>query len=267
MRDLVQRPGPSGETYLMAQFQEFYGELVRLKARIGRDDWLVLTGDEPPDVVAETSPNAVWQVLLSLLERQALESRRSGGDFAASIYAQAQYVMAALADEIFLHLDWPSREAWQSNLLEAKLFQSHTAGDVIFERLDELLARTDPVYLELAQIYLAALALGFQGKFRGQDNADLELAAYRRRLLAFITRQEATALEGRERFFSEAYAHTLDRGEGRELPYLRRWVTAFVVLVALWIFGSHLVWWKLTRDLRPLLERIVAATFEEGPQS
>jgi len=251
----------------MAQFQEFYRELVRLKGRIGRDEWLMLAGDEPPGVVAETSPNAVWQVLLSLLERQALESRRSGGDFAASIYAQAQYVMAALADDIFLHLDWPSREAWQSHLLEARLFQSHTAGDAIFERLDELLTRTDPVYLELAHLYLAALALGFQGKYRGQDTAELELAAYRRRLLAFITRQEATALEGRERFFPETYAHTLDRSEGRELPYLRRWVIAFVVLIALWILVSHLVWWELTRDLRPLLERIVTATSEEGPPS
>lgn len=267
MRGLPQDPGPSGETYLMAQFQEFYSELVRLKWRIGHDEWLVLTGDEKPDVVAETSPNAVWQVLLTLLERQALESRRGGGDFAAEIYAQAQYVMAALADEIFLNLDWPGQEAWRSNLLEAKLFQSHTAGDVIFERLDELLLATDPVYFELARIYLAAVALGFQGKYRGQDNADLELAAYRRRLLAFITQREPTALEGRERFFPEAYAHTLDRSEGRELPYLRRWVLAFVVLVAVWILASHLAWWELTRDLWPLLDRIVPAAFQEGSPS
>ena len=47
--------------------------------------------------------------------------RRTGGEYASALYRRAQYVMAALADETFLYLDWPGRDAWRANLLEFKL--------------------------------------------------------------------------------------------------------------------------------------------------
>src|SRR4029079_15818998 len=108
--------------FLIDRFQQFHSEVTRLVAlvsygtrvfegpgTVGRSD----TGD--------AAPTAVWRRLLTVLERQALDAGREGGDFALELYRRAQFAMTALADEIFLNLEWPGREAWREKLLQAKL--------------------------------------------------------------------------------------------------------------------------------------------------
>lgn len=248
------------ETFLARQFREFYSEIIRLKYELGEGDWYFIA--EAESSKDETSaPNAVWQVLLTQLERQALSALRGGGQLATEIYSQAQYVMAALADEIFLNIEWPGQETWRSNLLESKLFQSHSAGETFFERLDTLLQDQDPVHIELARIYLNALALGFQGKYRDDYNGSIELANYRRRLLTFITQRDPALLEGKERLVPQAYTSVLDQGRNQQLPYLRRWVVAFLIVLGLWMVGSYPLWRELTMEMRTDIEKIR----REGP--
>ena len=79
--------------------------------------------------------------------------------------------MAALADEALLRIEWPGRDVWTSCLIEESLFQSRVAGDLFFDRLDELLRTRDPARIELSSIYLLALSLGFEGRYRGTDSA------------------------------------------------------------------------------------------------
>lgn len=209
----------------------------------------------PPPGVA---PAAVWQELVSFLERQALYARRVGGDFASQVYLQAQYAMAALADEVFLHdTDWGGRETWKSHLLEAKLFGTHRAGEEIFDRIDAVLESGDRVYVELARIYLMALGLGFEGKYRARPGGDAQLAVIRQRLFTFVTQREPAVLEGRERIFPAAYASTLDQGEERKLPHLRPWAWALAILVVLWVTVSFPVWRQVVDDLTPLLDGIL----------
>jgi len=247
--------------FLLDRFQDFYGEVLRLKQSVGQGSW-VFDGQPgqsaPAGAPAEDlSPTAVWRTLLALLERQALEASRSGGDFALEVYRRAQYAMAALADEVFLHLDWPGREAWRSNLLESRLFGSHRAGEELFERIEELLHDRDNVYSELARVYLKVLALGFQGKFRGHPEAERELESYRRRLFRFIFGRDPQAVRGDERLMPEAYAATLDEGGGSTLPHLKPWVWALVLLVALWLGGGHLIWRSTIAGLQPLVTDIL----------
>jgi type VI secretion system protein ImpK len=255
-----------GDSFLLGQFREFYAELARLKEKVARGDWLFAAegeaGEAPPAEPAgptepELSPTAVWQTLLTLLERQALAARRAGGDFATAVYAQAQYVMAALADETFIHLEWTGREAWKSHLLEAKLFGSHRAGEVLFQRLDELLTSRDPVYVELARIYLLALGLGFEGKYRDRETGPADLAIYRRKLYHFIFSREPTLPVGEERLLPQAYAATLEEGAGGRLPYLRPWVLAFALVVTLWVAATHPLWRQLIGQLEVILARIL----------
>jgi type VI secretion system protein ImpK len=174
------------------------------------------------------------------------------------MYGEAQYVMAALADEAFLHLDWSGREGWSANLLEQKLFKTHRAGEEVFERIDQLLARRDPFYLDLAQVYLMALALGFEGKFREAPDGGRRLASYRRRLLEFLAEREPELLDAGRDLVPEAYESTLDQERGRRLPHLRPWVVAGVGVLALWVAIGHLLWNDLIADLDPLLQRILA---------
>lgn len=248
------------EPFLAHQFRELYSEVLHLKFQLGQGDWLFINEKRDDGNGGEVPPNAIWQQLLTLLERQALEAQRAGGHLAVDIYSQAQYVMAALADEIFLNLQWPGQETWRSNLLESKLFQSHSAGETFFERLDVLLADKDPIFIDLARIYLNALALGFQGKFRDDINGTVELANYRRRLLRFIHQREPVLLEGKERLAPQAYTSILDQGRNQQLPYLKRWILAFSLLLVLWVVGSYPLWHELTADMRSEIEEILRET-------
>lgn len=244
--------------FLIDKFQQFYGEVLRVKERVGQGTW-VFEGDAATAARAasESSPSAVWRRLTVLLERQALEASREGGDFALEIYRRAQYAMAAIADETFLHLDWVGRDAWREHLLETKLFNSHRAGEEVFERIEELLRNRDSLYGELARIYLMILALGFQGKFRGQPDAEQDIDGYRRRLHRFIYGRDPQAVRGNEQLAPAAYASTLDEGRSTELPYLRPWIWSMVAIVVIWIAASHFMWQSAVRPLEPLVDRIL----------
>jgi type VI secretion system protein ImpK len=80
-----------------------------------------------------------------------------------------KYALAAFADEVIYHSNWPGRTQWLNNPLQLQFFQENTAGDGFFERLDQLHAQRGRNHV--TQIYFLCLSLGFQGKFRlgGQD--------------------------------------------------------------------------------------------------
>ena len=275
--------GGNGESLLLDQFRDFYQEVVRWKRLVAREGGalaavsagggpggvvvagpgassgaLMLVSGAPPVPAAApaVAPATVWQALLGVLSRQEAEVRRSGGDYASAIYRRAQYVMAALADEIFLYLDWPGREAWRTNLLEFKLFQTYRAGEEVFRRIEALLRTRDPADSELAKIYLMALALGFCGELRGPE-ARARIDGYRRELYTFLTHRDPGAPRELRSMFPEAYQSTVESaGAGRRLSPARRWLLAGLVLALLWIVVSHRVWVGVVEDLAPLIDEI-----------
>lgn len=244
--------------FLIEKFQQFHAEVVRLKARVTAGAW-VFQGEETAGLAesaARESPTAVWRRLVSLLERQSLEAGQHGGDFAVEIYKRAQYAMAALADEIFLHVDWIGRDSWRDHLLEAKFFGSHRAGEEMFERIEELLRDRDPIFTELGRVYLMVLGLGFQGRYRGQLDAEGTIAIYRKKLYRFVFHRDPLAVHGNQYVVPQAYAATLDEAMTTELPYLKPWIWAMVVAVLLWVGGTYGIWKYSTSELEPLLVRI-----------
>jgi type VI secretion system protein ImpK len=258
-------PPRHGEGFLVRQFRDFYREVIRLKGQVQRGEWVFGDADRPdgagdgPDHGPSRGPSAVWQTLLTVLERQALAARRGGGDYASAVYREAQFVMVALADEIFLHLDWPGREAWQENLLESKLFQSHRAGEVAFERIDEILRNRQVLYIELASLYLMALALGFEGRYRGRPDGAAELASYRHKLFQFVFSREPELFRGRQRLIPQAYGNTIEVGGGKRLPYLKRWLWGFAALLLLWILVGHQTWTELVSPMRGPIHDITSS--------
>jgi type VI secretion system protein ImpK len=250
--------------FLIDKFRQFHDEVRRLRARVAEGSW-VFQGDtasaanEPRE-----SPSGVWRKLVALLERQSLDAGRDGGDFGLEIYKRAQYAMTALADEIFINLDWQGRQAWREHLLEAKFFGSHSAGEELFERIDHLLRDHDTLYGELARIYLMVLALGFQGKYRGRPEGDEVIESYRRRLYRFIYSRDPQVLLGTERVMPQAYASTLDEASVAELPYLRPWLWTLALILVIWLAGSHLIWRDAVDDLDPAVRNIIRATPAAG---
>lgn len=247
--------------FLIDRFQQFHGEVLRLRARATEGTWVFqgsgTVGGGDPSTTVE-SPSSIWKKLVTILERQALDAGREGGDFAVEVYRRAEYAMAALADEIFINLDWIGRDTWREHLLEMKLFGTHRAGDLLFERIEELLRDRDSVYSELARIYLMVLALGFQGKFRGATDADRQIENYRRRLFRFINGRDPLACRGDEALVPQAYQSTADeRAQHSELPYLRPWLLVTALLLTIWIGGSYAIWEHAKREIEPLVNEIV----------
>ena len=247
---------PRGDDPLQAQFGEFYAQLLRVKAalavgghRVGMAEGLSV------DEVSGT----VHRSLRSLLERQAARARQWGGAYGQTLYAEAQYVMAALADEtLLLRVDWNGRDAWQGRLLETALFGTALAGERVFERLDALLADPGRAHPSLATIYLIALALGFRGRYwRPAD--DGQLRVYREALARIITRAVPDAGEVGPRLFEQPYRHTVETGRAVRLPGLRPWLAAVAAVALLFLAGSFVLWRSATADLEQAIAEIERA--------
>lgn len=240
-----------GESFLLVRFREFYEEVVRWKRRVAKENQgLAGMAPDPSGTMAATStpPVTVVESLLGLLNRQEAEVRRAGGDYAGEMYRRAQYVMAALADEVFLYLDWPGRDAWRSDLLEYRLFRSYQAGEEVFRQLGTILRTRDPVDVDLAKVMLMALGLGFRGQLRGPAG-EPQITAFRRQLYTFITHRDAGSPRPAHSLFPEAYASTIEAaGESRRLSRTRPWIVAGLLLLFAWLVAQHYVWRQVVKD-------------------
>ena len=233
----------SDDDHLVRQFRAFYDEVA--KAQVRAID------------MRETDPEAAAQSLErhleNLIELQTLESKREGSRFELESIADARYLKAALADEMLLNTPWIGRDKWTSYLLEAALFRTSVAGDRIFERIEEVLSTREPSRRDIARLYLFALALGFQGRFRGQ-NEGARLAGLREELFQFVY-QRAPAITGRDRVLSErAYGSTLSHIAPRKLPTLSRWAVAFLLGLLGLLAVSEILWLWQSWPVRQVLQ-------------
>lgn len=189
----------------------------------------------------------VWQSLLALFRRNAGPPQHFDRIHARS-YFEAQYIMAAFADEVFIHMEWEGRQSWTSNLLESTLFQSHVAGEVFFEKVDQLLSERDPASRSLAAVYLTALSLGFRGKYHDVNDYG-RLRHYRRELFAFAFSEQSDLTAESKIAFPDAYVQSLRKEAKRKLTNPRVWVGVLCILFLSYLGFSHGVWLHLTSSL------------------
>lgn len=252
------------DAFLQDSFREFYADVARLKRAVQADPWGIGARREAGADAAALEGTAAGTLsgrLIELLERQAREAGRRGGEPGAAFYREAQYVMAALADEVFLNLEWAGKQAWEDNLLETRLFGSHMAGEVFFQRLDVLLRDRDAVYRDVAAVYLMALCLGFEGRFRGTRHREA-LDDYRRRLFAFVFKRQPSLLKGERKLFPQAYDHTVQEKAAVRLPHTGRWMAALALVCLFYLLVSHGLWRDVTLPLRDVNAEIVQLTAE-----
>ncbi|MCP4113404.1 MAG: DotU family type IV/VI secretion system protein [Desulfobacteraceae bacterium] len=236
-------------SFLLKQFQDFYREVMHQRAFIGRTS-------ENEAHTEKTDSHPIFAELLNMLESQAAEARRQGGEYGVSFYKDAQYVMAALADDIFLNMDWEGKETWKSNLLEFKLFNTYTAGEIFFYKIDKLLKARDPSYMEMAAVYFLAISLGFKGKYKGKPDRG-ELDAYRGQLFTFIFQKNPDVLDGTGNLFPQTYTSTIAKEEGDKLPHLKWWIFVTIGLLLFPLVLSHGIWVFNTYELNQILDSIL----------
>jgi len=202
--------------------------------------------EHPPSSEQTKMTLMVWRSLIALFRRNAIQVLRVGGPQAEHSF-EAFYIMAAFADEVFINMEWEGQRTWPSNLIESALFRSHVAGEMFFEKLDQLLAARDPANKSLAAIYLNILSLGFQGKYRGQDDGG-RLSEYRRKLFTFIFQQPADLEHEEKVAFPEAYVKTL-RTDKKKLTNPTLWLGVLGLVLVGYLLISQGVWLLLTNKL------------------
>ena len=211
--------------------------------------------ERPPSPEQSKLALLVWQNLIALFRRNAVQILRVAGK-PTDNYFEAQYVMAAFADDVFIHLNWEGRRAWTSNLLEAALFQSHVAGEVFFEKLDRLLRDRDPADKSLAAVYLSALSLGFRGKYHGLNDHG-KLRRYRQELFAFVFRQPQDLNNDSKIAFPDSYVKNLREEKRKKLTNPRVWLAVLAVVLVTYLAVSHGLWMRLTSRLDYRNQQIV----------
>lgn len=250
-------PTVRSDSFLLTQFREFYREVLRLRqmAEGGTLRFHVRSGSgEAPS--AASMVNKIWQELAIKIEQQNAVAQRGGaGNFSASTYREALYVMAAVADETFVYLDWDGRDLWREKLLESYHFGSHVAGDEIFAKIDSLLDTREQTSAELASVYLSALSLGFQGKYRGGDLQPLK--EYRERLFGYIFRRDPQFGDDDRLLFPETYEQTIRRGVGKRLSNPRQWWMISAGVAAVFVLASYLLWRDVASTVEPVVRDIL----------
>ncbi|WP_158936197.1 DotU family type IV/VI secretion system protein [Burkholderia sp. S171] len=222
---------PEEDDLVTEQFRVFLDELVKAQARFS----------EVPGTDSDVAAQGLSRHLLNLLEVQTLQSRRDSTRFEMENVADARYLKAVLADEILLNTPWTGRERWTAYLLESTLFRTNVAGDLVFRRIEQLLSDREPSRRHVARLYLFALAMGFQGRFRDADAA-ARLRSYREELYEFVY-QRRPDLGGRDRVLAEpAYANTLSHVAPRKLPTVSRWTVIFLLSLVSLLAISEVLW-------------------------
>lgn len=247
-------------SFLLSYFETFMFQVMEAKKRILDQSWMKVEGsvDDTPGVSDQEALNFAAELnknLESTLRLQALEASRFGGEFGTVAFEEAQYIMASLADEVFLNMSWVGRRYWEDNLLESKLFGTHDAGDVFFQKLEQFLMRRDKLLKDIAEIYALALGLGFLGKFRGQDDGGV-IDHYKKQLYLFINNRPYRLFDAKEPIFSSAYAYTLSEGKSVLLKDVRIWLLVFGGIFLLMLFLSILMWYEGTSDVFHMIDKI-----------
>lgn len=241
-------------SFIIQDFMAFYGEVISARERALSGELPLAQRLELPLSADMTGPLVEYlsNTLTSRLESQMAAAVQMGGDLAASIYQEAQYIMAALGDEVFLTLEWPGRILWESYLLEQRLFDTQVAGTKFYENLDAFLTHRDPYRVNLGALYFFALALGFRGQYI-DENDHGTIQRYKSVLFDYVYGQPPALLQGKRLLCPEAYSFTQTGGTLRFLPSPRTWYLYFGMMVIAFFIGSSALWYATTSSLSDAL--------------
>ncbi len=90
------------------------------------------------------------------------------------ISANAKYALAAFMDETVLNCRWPFKERWADNPLQLEFFGTYLAGEIFYDKLDEIRQRPE-AHPDLLEIYYLCMLLGFRGKYGVSGEEKLKL--------------------------------------------------------------------------------------------
>ena len=269
----------ASESAIVHGFQAFYYELLRQKEKAlssffstksvdpSTEDESEENSSNEENVSRETSHAEgcvveIQKKLLNVIENVS-NVMHSKSRINPKFITDAKYIMAVLADEIFINMNWEGAKFWRYTLLEKQLFQTEIAGDKFFSMLDEIVA--DFSNEEMAFLYLMSLSLGFKGRYRDIENSEEHIGWYKDRLYSILNTKSARLyFPGRSHMVESCYESTYMESDDSQLPDSRFWSWCVLGVVFAYIVISYFVWAGITDDISEVLAKISEQT-RQGP--
>src|SRR4051812_2106031 len=146
---------------------------------------------------------------------KAAASQALAAGYPADDARLATFAVVAFLDESVLNSRNPIFADWARQPLQHQLFGTHTAGDVFFDDLQQILGRPDSQDLaDLLEIYYLCLLLGFGGRYAGNRG---ELAQVMNMIADKIRR-----IRGRRGPLSPAWMLPPDKAPSGKDPLVRK---------------------------------------------
>jgi type VI secretion system protein ImpK len=241
------------DSFVYRFFCSYYTEVLREKQKA-----LVQAGPQLPKL-DESKTRLITEKTIAKLEaflRDSEEEALRGGSYIQVGYKTVQYIAVVLTDEIFLNLNWQGHRYWDKNILESRLFNTRKGGEKLFQDLGDFLEQHDMLRSDIAAVYLHALALGFQGKYRHtRDLSTIDI--YMDKLYEFIYRQSQKVFTHEAALFPEAYLHTIEDAEAQKLPDPYRWYYYYFGGIVAFLVITYLMWFDLTFELKSGLYELI----------
>ena len=160
----------------------------------------------------------------------------SQGNFTPEDYDLARFAIVAWVDETVMNSAWSHRDRWKRDLLQRKYYKTADAGEIFFERLNQL----GPHQRDVREIYFLCLAMGFKGQYC-HDGDDFLLDQLRNSNLKMLTGSSiGVPTLDRGDLFPEAYsAETLVSSavkKGRRFSPFTLLVLGFPVVLFISLF-------------------------------
>ena len=245
------------DSLLLRQLRLFVAEVLGIIASY--DKHRISSDDEKSS--AHAVAEAVCDKLTREIDTQTMEISRIGTPADRAAVEELRYLKAALADEFLLSRPWPGQSRFTETLIETRLFGSSVSGDKIFEQIDALLAATNGPPPQMAPLYLFAIAIGFEGRYRG-NQVDHHLQPLRDALFRKIYRREPALSPGlasqpvnADRVLSaQAYRYPLSHIVPVRFFRFSRGFVGFIGVMLLLLILSQVLWRVTSAPVRKALE-------------
>lgn len=170
-----------------------------------------------------------------------------------------QYLMCALADDLFLHdVKWHGRAFWAADVLEERVFGTRVAGERVFESIRGLVDRRDPADAALASVTLAAIGLGLRGRLRGPAHA-AELATQSRALFELVVGRAADPTLGQRPIAPLAIANVVRGQRGLRRPIFTLGTFVLLAILGWFMVISTFLWFDMTSDIAAAADAVLKA--------
>ena len=120
-------------------------------------------------------------------EVNAFEQAARIGGVDVEEVATARYLLCALIDETVLGTPWGNESIWNQQTLLAKFHREAWGGEKFFNILNHLQQESSR-YIDLLELIYVCLLMGFEGKYKVQDQGSARLLSIQQNL--FITIRE-----------------------------------------------------------------------------